>query len=437
MLEHGVQYDTQYKNTIVPLMMAFVISFISLSMKNAHPHFTFSVICPFVLWPCYHSLHFPFNNHINKTMAPILFMFLAHQFYLHYILSPNDLEEVRRRYGQSRRNNLADTDNLYGTGNEQQHDDKCGRSPRNWKFAYYMLWNARLIGTPWEAPRVRLRSFIKDKDTGKPIYQSKSSLSRRRFLWRRSFILLGRYLALCCFWDSAFHHYMPDGKVWTSSDFTTPNRFLFPMLLNKNPFVSRGIIIRLHLLIEVIMFNCVETSAQHDVLAIVAVATRLDTPDDWPFLYGSITDAYSVRRYWGRFWHLLVYRSFSALAELFSRNILRLPTTHPMTRYLRNTLVFVISGLMHFAVQRFVTPEDCHRCGCAWTMWYYIYQITGVFIEEIFWGLLLPSWVAKGQSRGVRFLRRLFGFLWVLCWSVFILELNEFPYISCSLNITI
>ncbi|KAL2194242.1 hypothetical protein P885DRAFT_71561 [Corynascus similis CBS 632.67] len=47
-------------------------------------------------------------------------------------------------------------------------------------------------------------------------------------------------------------------------------------------------------------------TSSHDLLAVLFVSViRWDRPDEWPPLFGSITDATSQRRFWGVFWHRL------------------------------------------------------------------------------------------------------------------------------------
>ena len=432
-VQQNLHHSTQYHNTVLPLLLAFTTAFFFQTKKYGHPHLAFLAIFVLVSWSCYHSVNFPFSSHTNRTMAPIQLMFVAYQFFLYYRLSPESLEAERRRHLPQIQRSAEDEDEDIDERNEKTGDSKA--STRNWKFGYHMLWNARLIGTPWEAPRIRPRA-PKDENTGKPLssHHLKASLSRRSFLLRRAAIMFCRYLALCAYWDPLIYQYMPDGEPWRSSDFTTPNRFFFSMFLYGQRNVSRGLIIRTHLLLELLVLNCVETSTQHDVLAIIAVGLKLDSPDEWPPLYGNILEAYTLRRYWGSFWHLLVYRSFSALAEIISRKVLQLRKSSPMTRYMQNALVFAISGLMHLLVQWIIEPEVCCQCGCGWSAWFYIYQIPGIIIEVV-QKVLLPRWLAKNEALPMRLLKRLTGYIWVICWIVFVQEATEFPYRACILEL--
>lgn len=431
----GGQHGIQYRNTIIPLALSFLVAFISLSMKNIWPRLTFCLIALLASWASIHPHNFPFGSDTNSSMPPIIFMFIAYQFYLHCILSPGSLETERMRHASSR-------DKPHKRESEKamrEEDSSSSRqfiSSRNWHFGYYMLWNARLINTPWEAPGIRpqkhrVESKVAKESADVPAMQK--PVRRWSFIWRRSLALLFRFLALCVYWDPDVYHYMPGGKPWRSSDFSSPNRFMLLMLLRGQGEIIRATLIRLYLLLDMLMTNYFTTSAQHGVLAIFAVAIHLDEPEDWPYLYGSILEAYTVRRYWGRFWHLLIYRSFSAMAELFSSNVLKLRDTHPAARYLKNAQVFVISGFMHLAVEWIVEPDVCRQCGCAWAMGSYIWQILAIVMEELFQRLIVPRWIWKSKNAWVRSVCKTIGYMWVICWNVLLLEVDTFPFEGCRL----
>lgn len=46
--------------------------------------------------------------------------------------------------------------------------------------------------------------------------------------------------------------------------------------------------------------------ALYSSVAVVAVGLRLYQPCDWPLLYGRLSDAYSVRRFWAYSWHQMM-----------------------------------------------------------------------------------------------------------------------------------
>ncbi|OBT74656.1 hypothetical protein VF21_07014 [Pseudogymnoascus sp. 05NY08] len=58
--------------------------------------------------------------------------------------------------------------------------------------------------------------------------------------------------------------------------------------------------------VQWIWSSYVVLTLSHDILAIFFVTLlRWDQPSQWPALFGSIAEAYSLRRFWGVFWHLL------------------------------------------------------------------------------------------------------------------------------------
>jgi len=54
-------------------------------------------------------------------------------------------------------------------------------------------------------------------------------------------------------------------------------------------------------------------TAAHDICAVLYVSVlEWDTEDDWPPLYGPLASAFSLRRFWGSFWHKLHIAPFAA-----------------------------------------------------------------------------------------------------------------------------
>ncbi|KAE9365915.1 hypothetical protein N431DRAFT_487799 [Stipitochalara longipes BDJ] len=104
------------------------------------------------------------------------------------------------------------------------------------------------------------------------------------------------------------------------------------------------------------------TSA-HDFLAILFVSVlRWDVPTQWPTLFGSIVEAYSLRRFWGVFWHRLHVKPFEAYLPSFffygeEQNIERLGQEHGCViprKMIRALWIFLLSAICH-AVVNWVT----------------------------------------------------------------------------------
>ncbi|KAI1792380.1 membrane bound O-acyl transferase family-domain-containing protein [Ganoderma leucocontextum] len=97
---------------------------------------------------------------------------------------------------------------------------------------------------------------------------------------------------------------------------------------------------------------CTKTYAsvrlQHSCLAIVCVATGLGNgdPEMWPDLFGSWSDAYTVRRFWGQTWHQLIRRHFSACGKAVS-STLGFKKGSNASSYSKLYTAFFLSGLLH------------------------------------------------------------------------------------------
>ncbi|KAL6237673.1 hypothetical protein BDW75DRAFT_238093 [Aspergillus navahoensis] len=86
----------------------------------------------------------------------------------------------------------------------------------------------------------------------------------------------------------------------------------------------------------------------HSLLAVVFVAILcFDDPEEWPPLFGNPLEAYSVRRFWGRFWHRLTVPTYVFYARLVSRRLMRVRPGWALKKTVTALLVFTISGLSH------------------------------------------------------------------------------------------
>ncbi|KAM0794859.1 membrane bound O-acyl transferase family-domain-containing protein [Usnea florida] len=65
--------------------------------------------------------------------------------------------------------------------------------------------------------------------------------------------------------------------------------------------------------------------------------------------FGSLAHAYTVRGFWGKFWHQKFRNDFQGPAKFLTHNILHLKRGSLPARYSTLSFVFFISGLVHFA----------------------------------------------------------------------------------------
>ncbi|KAH6954448.1 membrane bound O-acyl transferase family-domain-containing protein [Fusarium avenaceum] len=412
----------------LPCALGVGISFYSLSKKSSHPRFTlFSIAIPIIV-AFRSSNEFSADDFVNEIFARFLLIFLAHQSFLHWILAPEEVDIERRRF--------SDLTSKY---QKVQKEDvpqlhSWQGAPRNWTFAYKMLFNARCLGTKWQVRHAN--------PSGEATIKSEPS-PRVKFILKRLGVLLLRYIFLCFYYDPSFHLYMPDGVPWKQEDFSPSNQQLFWRFLFSFPdleaqarhFLTRGAFIRLYIVGDQLIPDYSILSSYHEILSIIAVGLHIDSPEEWPPLFGQIGQAYSVRRYWSHFWHLLVYRSFSAHAEYMTTKVTGTRKRTTIMRYANNALVFVLSGLMHAVVERTLNPGSCSRCGCWATFWRYSLQIVAMVAEELFQNVtqelehrLIP---AQTRYKCVTTIHRVSGYTWVIFWTLWSKEFTFFPQAYC------
>ncbi|KAF5989249.1 TRI7-trichothecene biosynthesis [Fusarium coicis] len=70
-----------------------------------------------------------------------------------------------------------------------------------------------------------------------------------------------------------------------------------------------------------------------------------------PPIWGSLSEAYSVRRFWGNFWHQTLRRHLTSLSDFLVHGILHMPKGL-VSRYCKLIVCFFISGALHFPADR-------------------------------------------------------------------------------------
>ncbi|KAL8707943.1 MAG: hypothetical protein Q9220_007086 [cf. Caloplaca sp. 1 TL-2023] len=147
----------------------------------------------------------------------------------------------------------------------------------------------------------------------------------------------------------------------------------------------------------------------------VMVALCLEPVEVYRPNFGSVSEAYTVRQFWGVTWHQMLRKHFSAPASVVVHQVLGLRKGGLVARYTHLFLVFLISGLMHTWVevgQGFTWQESGQ-------LHFFMTQVLGIVLED---GVqaIFRRW--KGISRGkeTSLGRRTAGYLWVmvfLWWS--------------------
>ncbi|XPS78861.1 hypothetical protein M3J09_010864 [Ascochyta lentis] len=183
-----------------------------------------------------------------------------------------------------------------------------------------LLWNLRRIGTLWAAKNVPPRS-----------QQNFLQFVAGRFL-RLSFAYV--LLDLCVSAPDPSQHLLqvPKQTLWRLWGLSVED-VVFRIVGSISFWIS----------VALLLFFL------HGTANTVGVILNLWQPGDCAPLFGSIREAYSLRKFWGVVWHQCLRQSLCGFADAFTHSLLRIPPGTLLSRYTRLTLAFALSGAVHYA----------------------------------------------------------------------------------------
>ncbi|KIL55060.1 hypothetical protein M378DRAFT_91442 [Amanita muscaria Koide BX008] len=166
-----------------------------------------------------------------------------------------------------------------------------------------------------------------------------------------------------------------------------------------------------------VFWQCVNTIASltrssttlnmpHEVLGIVCVAAGITEPHQWVPFFGPISEIYSLRNFWGRFWHQNLRRPLASFGHLVAYKILNLKAGS-LSAYLVQVYVgFAISGTIHLCGDYLALGNWAYQRAFL----FFMLQAVGIHIEVLFtrWFSFPKSW-------------KWMGYVWVLTWFVYTL----------------
>ncbi|KEQ81860.1 hypothetical protein M438DRAFT_383288 [Aureobasidium pullulans EXF-150] len=167
-----------------------------------------------------------------------------------------------------------------------------------------------------------------------------------------------RLLKLIAYWLLTVHLFTPliplvFGPVepWEFDQYAQTYLRRLPFFEAIEPVTLRETCIRVVFTFRWIWLSFVDIDAAHTFLSIMFVGLlQLDSPAEWPPMFGSPSKAFTIRRYWGRFWHRLVHKPYLSLAKIVAGRLCVPSLGHSAEKVFLAFLIFLISGLAHAMV---------------------------------------------------------------------------------------
>jgi hypothetical protein len=193
---------------------------------------------------------------------------------------------------------------------------------KNLRPALYLLLSYRGIQTKWQA---------KSTPMFPPYFSGPDTINSSRFCVRQCVIALWQLLVLALL-VSASQQLVPP---------KTTCRHILPALVDYS-----GLNVGLWVILWIVLAR-ITIDSTYRLASVVFVATGICAPETWPPAFNSVFDAWTLRRFWGRYWHQWLRWPFTATATVFIRDICCLSKPGFMERYLRVLSVFMLSSVLH------------------------------------------------------------------------------------------
>ena len=291
----------------------------------------------------------------------------------------------------------------------------------DWHRAYKMCWNVRWLGTPHEAP----------SNTGKPRAMAsatpvdhqlhkKETLSNRNSAKRRNFLLSRLLSVAAIYFINVLQEYLlMKYYPFRMSDFA-PEKNVF--LRRLSTVSMREVIVRTYLVINFVWTGWAVCGGYHHILSVFFVGVGLDEPEDWPELYGSPWQMYSVRRFWGRFWHRSTFRTYIGYGTLVAEKLFRLKRGTVAHKICVEFVVFLVSGIAHAAV----TKTLGFSCGYWEDLVWFCGNFVAILAETAF-----QTVFARVLRKSSGLVSKALGATWLFAFFFWSLPKSHFPKIQC------
>ncbi|KAI0883117.1 uncharacterized protein GGS22DRAFT_190424 [Annulohypoxylon maeteangense] len=202
-------------------------------------------------------------------------------------------------------------------------------------------------------------------------------------------------------------------------DFAPEKQGLLP------PMTPRDLSLRIVISSYWISSNYFTVNLAYDIFSVLFVSIlQWDMPSDWTYAFGSVSEAYTLRRFWGVFWHKFHVEVITA----YTPSYFCWKEDECWKRSVRNNLralwIFLVSGVCHGLVN-LALQRDSMRQDIRFFLSNYIICLVETVVKSFIW---------KRSSHSVAssLWLRLLGYVWVLCFFVCTVPAWKYPLVYTS-----
>ncbi|MCJ1247523.1 hypothetical protein MMC30_004737 [Trapelia coarctata] len=270
-------------------------------------------------------------------------------------------------------------------------------------FTTSTLWSFRGIGTKYRI------SYV-------PPFPGAVVPSRARFLLRQCGLIALQYLIMDLLASSPPPPDVVDGwaqgKEWLWISALNPHPVTFNDLKNRIVGCTMNWYI----------VGRVMNDIWYRVFAVIFVGLGLTEPKQWPPLYGDYKDTYTLRGYFGKFWHQTLRWPFQGVSSYVSRHMLGLPRG-AVERYVNIFIVFFLSGTLHSILD---VAFGGHWQRAGGLLCFSLLPLGIMFEDAVQWlwyCLILQN--AKPKQAG--WFGRIIGHVWVVLFLAIVTPIFNYP----------
>ncbi|KAF8639114.1 hypothetical protein AX17_001729 [Amanita inopinata Kibby_2008] len=204
-----------------------------------------------------------------------------------------------------------------------------------------------------------------------------------------------------------------------------------------------------------ILQTYIQIDRLYRVFGVLSVLVGLSTPEEWPPMFGSWSEPYTVQRLWGRTWHQLLRRFLTVHGQWVAEDVLALKRG-TIAFYVRLVTAFLISGLIHSGIDYALYSGTvswqwsyrwCHWCGedgdryadvvpgtpsGGGAMSFFMLQPVAIFMEDMV--IRYANQILKANVRSHWRCWNFLGYIWVLTWFTFCMPMWLDPLIQAGMT---